>query len=74
MFKRDDKHLDRLVDVQTRWQTLGQAGRHTDRNENTWTGWQTFRQDGKHLDRLADVQTGCKQLDSMEDVQMQTDD
>ncbi len=32
IFKQDSKHLDRVADVQTGWQTLGQAGRRSDRN------------------------------------------
>ncbi len=49
-----------VVDIQPGMKILGQAGRHSDRMANTWTGWQMIRQD-------------IKQLDSMEDVQMQTD-
>jgi hypothetical protein len=35
MFKQDSKHLDRVADVQTGWQTLGQAGRYSNRIANT---------------------------------------
>jgi hypothetical protein len=43
MFKQDSKHLDRVADVQTEWQTLGQAGRRSDRIAKTLTSWQMFR-------------------------------
>jgi hypothetical protein len=51
-----------LVDIQTGWKTLGEAGRCSDRMANTWTGWQMFRQDSKQLERLADTQTEKKTL------------
>jgi hypothetical protein len=80
MFKQDSKHLDRLADVQTGWQTLGRAGRHTDRNENTWAGWQTgwqiLRKAARCSNRMENTWTGWqmfkqdgKHLERLADVQ-----